>query len=65
MTITRIQAKQILHDLEIELDAKVGSIEHNENLVDCVVGTINALDSPNECHCNCVACMKANHEDVE
>lgn len=53
-------AKLILHDLEIRLEAKVGSMEHDIELQDCVVENIQ--EPENTCNCNCRICKLGDHD---
>lgn len=56
-------ASELLRDLEIELDARVGSMEHNTALMECVIDSISDLEvePEEECNCTCKVCSLASH----
>ncbi len=55
-------AVQILHDLEIDLGARVGAMENSSSLLDCVAKTLEEFaPQSEECDCDCDCCKLGDH----
>ena len=55
-------AKQVLHDLELELGTRVGAMEHNLALREVVEDTLAEHDGKvSACNCDCKSCSLGDH----